>query len=66
MYDYDDDGYDHDDDDDDVDLFGANRALTDSELREIRNEEGCKPAFLVAEDFGIENWRVRAIWDGIE
>lgn len=65
MYDYDDD-FEDDYEDDSDDLTGANRTLTDNELREIRNEEGHKPAFQVAEDFGIENWRVRNIWNGLE
>lgn len=40
------------------------RTLTEYEVREIVSAEGLKPAFAVAEEFRIQNYRVRAIWDG--
>jgi len=42
------------------------RELTQYEINEIKMAEGWKPAFEVAEDFRIENARVRQIWDGAE
>jgi len=42
------------------------RDLTQYEINEIVQAEGWKPAFEVAEDFRIDNQRVRNIWDGAE
>jgi len=40
------------------------RELTQYEINEIKMAEGWKPAYEVAEDFRIDNARVRQIWDG--
>ena len=42
------------------------RELTQYEHNEIVQLEGFKPAYEVAEDFRIDNARVRQIWDGVE
>ena len=42
------------------------RTLSGYELGEIRQAEGWKPAFKVAEDFRIDSARVRSIWDGTQ
>jgi len=42
------------------------RTLSGHELGEIRQAEGWKPAFKVAEDFRIDSARVRSIWDGTQ